>query len=81
MISNVFYDNIQKYLFLYADLLEQSNSLGLTDKVIHAENLFKNILNLLFASELINANENKKNQHNFDLIDKSRKSCIQVTAN
>ena len=81
MSSNIFYDNIEKYLFQYVDLLEHSNSLGLTDKAVHAENLFTALLNLIFDWNLVNANEIKQNQSSFDLIYIAEKICIQITTN
>lgn len=81
MGSNIFYDNIQKYLFQYNDLLEHSNSIGLTDKAIHAENLFTVLLNTIFDWKLINANEVKKNQDGFDLVYMEENIYVQVTTN
>ncbi|WP_461790406.1 SMEK domain-containing protein [Pedobacter sp.] len=79
MSSNVFYDNIQKYLFQYVDLVEHSNSVGLTDRAVHAENLFSVLLNLVFGWKLKNANEVKVNQKSFDLIFESEGIFVQVT--
>lgn len=81
MGSNIFYDNIQKYLLQYADLLEHSNAVGLTDKAVHAENIFTVLFNLIFGWKLVNANEVKKNQDGFDLIYTAENIYIQVTTN
>lgn len=81
MGSNIFYDNIQKYLFQYVDLLQHSNSVGLTDKAVHAENVFTALLNLIFGWKLVNANEIKKNQDGFDLIFTAENVYVQVTTN
>lgn len=81
MSSNIYFDNIEKYLFLYADLIHHANSLGLNDKTLHAENIFSEIFKQVFGWKLVNANEENKNQDSFDLIDKERGVCIQVTAN
>ena len=81
MSSTTYYENIQKYLFLYADLLEQSNGVGLTDKAVHAENLFAHILNIVFKWSLENANEDNIVQDSFDLHDINEKVYVQVTSN
>lgn len=81
MSTTIYYDNIQKLLFRYADLVEQSNSLGLSNETVNAENLFCEFLNKAFGWKLINANEVVKNQDTFDLIDKRKGIAIQVTSN
>lgn len=81
MSSPDYFHNIRKYLFSYADHLEYTNSLGLGDYAIFSENLFKNILNLVFDWNLINANSEKKNQTGYDLISKSKNIYIQITSN
>ncbi|MFT4154587.1 SMEK domain-containing protein [Parafilimonas sp.] len=68
-------------LFLYADLVEQSNSLGLSNDAVDSENLFCAFLNQAFGWKLINANEPRQNQESFDLIDKRRNLLVQVTSN
>ncbi|WP_153797821.1 ATP-binding protein [Foetidibacter luteolus] len=81
MSVTIYYDNLQKLLFRYSDLVEHSNSLGLSNEAVNAENLFCSFLNKAFGWKLINANEQKKNQDSFDLIDKRRGIAIQVTSN
>jgi|GEM_PF-1390535 len=81
MALTIYYKNIQKHLFLYADLVEQSNSLGLFDETVTAENLFCAFLNKAFGWKLINANELKNNQDSFDLIDQGKGLVIQITSN
>lgn len=81
MASLNFYSNIQRLLFLYADLVEQSNSLGLSNETVDAENLFCAFLNKAFDWNLKNANELKKNQDSFDLIDNRKGLAVQVTSN
>lgn len=81
MSSNVYYDNIAKYLFAYADLVRHANGLGLTDKALFSENLFAEVFQQIFGWQLDNANAVHKNQDSFDLIDSNHKICIQVTAN
>lgn len=81
MSSNVYLDNIEKYLFQLVDLIGNSNSLNRNNKAVDAENLFRNLLNISFGWNLKNANENKKNQENFDLENTRRKLFVQVTSN
>lgn len=81
MGATIYFENIQRYFFLYADLLEQSNGVGLTDKAVHAENLLAGILNTVFGWTLENANEYNVVQDSFDLHDEQNKVYVQVTAN
>ncbi|AYM99185.1 SMEK domain-containing protein [Chryseobacterium sp. 3008163] len=80
MSSPAYFHNIKTYLFNFADELGYSNSVGLGDLNIFAENLSKNLLNEIFGWELINANEKKRNQRSYDLVSESRGIYIQVTA-
>lgn len=79
--ANIYHDNIKKYLFQLTDLIEDDNSLGLTNRATLAENLFCPILNKTFGWNLVNANEEKFNQDSFDLVDKKNKIYVQVTSN
>lgn len=81
MSTTTYFDNIQKYLHQYVDLIESSNSLGLTDKTVHAENIFAEIMNITFEWNLKNANQVNKNQDSFDLIDEQNSVYVQVTSN
>lgn len=81
MSANVHIDNLQKYLLLYSDLISTSNSIGLTDKAVNAENIFRSLLNLSFGWNLVNANAERHNQDSFDLVDRELKLYIQITAN
>jgi hypothetical protein len=81
MATPVYYKNIQRLLYLYADIVEQSNSIGLSDETIHAEDFFCHLLNKIFKWKLTNANRLKKNQDSFDLIQSSKGIYVQVTSN
>lgn len=81
MAYSIYLKNIQRLLFLYTDLVEQSNSMGLFDDAVTAENFFCSFLNTAFGWNLTNANELKTNQDSFDLIDKRKGLAIQVTSN
>jgi hypothetical protein len=81
MNSTIYYKNIQILLFQFADIVAHSNSLGLSDQAMHAENLFCAFLNTAFGWQLVNTNETNKNQDSFDLFDKRSGIAIQVTSN
>ncbi|MCP4049896.1 MAG: SMEK domain-containing protein [bacterium] len=55
-------------------------SLNLTDICIHAENFYRDLLNLVYNLELKNSNYTQNNTAYIDLIDKSNKQAVQVTA-
>lgn len=54
-------------------------SLNLTDISIHAENTFRDLLNLIYGLNFENINYETRNADYIDLIDKKRKRAIQVT--
>ena len=81
MSQSTYFDNIQKYMFLYTGLISNSNSLGLTDKSVNAENVFKQFLNIVFDWNLENENAKSLNQDSFDLFDRSKNIYVQVTSN
>lgn len=81
MSASVYFTNITKYFQQYADLVSTLNSFGFTDEAVHAENLFAEILNTIFGWNLKNANELKRNQSSFDLIDLKNHIYVQVTTN
>ena len=76
-----FYSDIQRYFFIYADVVAHSNSLGLSNETKDAEDFFCEFLNKAFGWNLVNANDEKKNQDSFDLDDKEEGIAIQVTSN
>lgn len=81
MSTEVYFENIQKYLFQYSDLIENSNALGLTNKTVNAENIFRLLLNKAFGWNLKNANALIVNQVGFDLYDEKLRIYVQVTSN
>lgn len=80
MSSNIYIDNISKYLLLYGNHVRLMNLSNLTNAATLAENLFCKIFNITLGSNLINANSVQVNQKAYDLFDESRKLYIQVTA-
>ncbi len=81
MTAKTYFTNITKYFHQYADLVATLNSFGLTDEAVSAENLFIEILNVIFGWQLKNENENQLNQKAFDLIDRENYIYVQVTTN
>lgn len=81
MSNNILLENIHKKFISYERYLTTSNSLGLTNESIFAENHMQFLLNIIFGWNLINANSIKKNQTGYDLVDINNKIYIQVTAN
>ncbi len=60
---------------------ESSNKLNLTDVNIFQEDLFKEILNIIYKYNLINLNSIEKNASVIDLSDEEKGIGIQVTSN
>lgn len=60
--------------------IELLGKLNLNDLAVHSENFFFHFFNLLFGLNLTNANFEKSNHEAIDLIDKSNKLIIQVSA-
>lgn len=81
MSATIYFKNITTYLHQYSDLVATLNSFGFTDEAVYAENLFAEILNMIFNWHLVNANELKRNQDSFDLIDNVKGIYVQVTTN
>jgi hypothetical protein len=54
MSTTIFFNNLQKHLLRYADLVEHSNSLGLSNEAVDAEDLFCIFLNKAFGWNLTN---------------------------
>lgn len=56
------------------------NFLNLTDVNIHAENFYRDFLNLVYGWNLVNTNYHTQNAAYIDLIDRDNKIAIQVTS-
>jgi hypothetical protein len=54
--------------------------LGLTDLNVHLENFFKDILNVILETKLINLNEDRSNEPGLDLGDKNKRIAFQITS-
>lgn len=56
------------------------NALGLTDLTVYAENFFRDILNVIESSKLVNLNQERSNEPGLDLGDKKKRFAVQVTS-
>lgn len=60
--------------------VETLNSMNLTDINVHAENFFRDLLNLIYGYKLRNINIDEMNTAAIDLGDTSKKIALQVTS-
>ena len=60
--------------------IQLSNSINLTSLNIHAENFYRDLLNLIFGYNLTNINIDETNATAIDLGDETEKIAIQVTS-
>jgi hypothetical protein len=81
MIHDIYTPQIRSLLFGLADEVTDANKLNLHDAAINCENLFRDLLNLIYGYNLQNSNQGNLNQNVYDLDDKKKKICIQVTSN
>jgi hypothetical protein len=61
--------------------IDKKSSVNLTDRNIHCENFYEDLLNIIFSWQLINANVETRNNPGFDLIDREKKILVQITSN
>lgn len=73
-------NGIISYLTHLQMLVENLNSLNLQDVNVHAENFFRDLLNLAFGYDLTNINITEKNARAIDLGDAMQRIAIQVTS-
>lgn len=59
--------------------LQQDAAVNFQSAMVHAEEVFKRILNSLYGFNLKNANEDNQNADGIDLVDDITKTVIQVT--
>jgi hypothetical protein len=69
-----------RYLAYLKSQVEIANSLNLTDINKHAEDFYKELLNLGYGFNLVNINIEDQNTAAIDLGDKERRIAIQVTS-
>lgn len=74
------FESIKNRLELLAYSISNSGSLNLNNKALHAENFYRDLLNLVYGWQLQNANLGSQNAADIDLADPDQKIFIQVTA-
>ena len=74
-------DKISEQLAVLGRKIKLQNGINLTDLNIHAENLFRDFLNMLYGYHLGNCNTANQNTASIDLHDENNRLAIQVTAN
>ena len=74
-------DEISEQLAILTHKIKLQNGINLTDLNIHAENFFRDFLNLLHGFQLRNCNAENPNEAAIDLRDEANRIAIQVTAN
>jgi hypothetical protein len=73
-------DNIIRRLTYVQSNVQTSSSLNLTDINVHAENFFRDLLNLVLGTKLSNINIDESNAAAIDLGDGAAKLAVQVTS-
>lgn len=75
-----YYNYIEERLTTLRYRVEMRGSLNILDYHIHAEDLYRDLLNILFDWNLINLNTLEQNAAAIDLVDTRRKLVVQVSA-
>ena len=73
-------DEIFKCFSKIEELVDLYNNINLFDINKSLEDLYREVLNIIFKWDLINANSIKKNYPGVDLIDKEKNIFVQVTS-
>ena len=71
--------DIMAKLYLFSNFVEKESKLTLSDIHIHAENFYRDLLNILFKYELKNENSKTQNSKAIDLIDDINGVAVRVT--
>jgi len=80
MNRSSYFNFIEEQLSFLAHRIERRGKLNILDFHLHSENFYVNFLNILFDWHLENMNATKQNVEAIDLIDKTNKIIIQVSA-
>lgn len=75
-----YFNFIEEKLSSLATRIEMRGGLNLLDLHLHAENFYLDFFNLLFGWNLINLNIEQPNVAGIDLVDKTNKIVVQVSA-
>ena len=74
-------ENIIERIYILNNFIKKSGKLNLNNINIHAENFYRDLLNILFNYELKNENPDNPNAKAIDLADDKNKIAIQITSN
>ena len=80
MIRKEIIDSITKSITILKYEIEHKQSLSDYSLNIYSENLYRDMLNVIYRYDLENANANNKNAEYIDLVDDKNKIFIQVTS-
>lgn len=75
-----YFNYISEHLAVLAYRVEAGGKLNILDLHLHSENFYRDFLNLLYGWKLENLNKENQNVEAVDLIDKTNKIIIQVSA-
>lgn len=80
-MNDSFYINqITHYLHVFSEDVRVMGTLHLFDQHIHAEYMFRDLLNVLLSAHFVNANDIWPNEPGIDLVDMERKTVVQVSS-
>lgn len=80
MNREIYMNKIEEVLYIITHKVILRSSLNLLDLNVRLEDFYKQLFNLLFSYDLVNANVLTHNQTAFDLIDTDRKIIIQISS-
>ena len=75
-----YYSNIRNFLIMRARAVQVDCKSNLMNLSVLSEEYYEQILNALLDCNLVNANTANQNEHGYDLIDKSKRIIVQVSA-
>lgn len=73
-------NQIAHYLHVFSEDVRVMGTLHLFDQHIHAEYMFRDLLNILLSAHFVNANDVWSNEPGIDLVDIERKVVVQVSS-
>ena len=80
MNDAIYIDQTALLLHAYAESIKTLANKNLHDNSIHAEYFFREFLNSLYGWNLINANDENRNEPGIDLKDEDKKLLVQISA-
>lgn len=75
-----YFNYIEEKLSTLGYRIQNRSKINMLELNIHSESFFAELCNIIFGYELINANTFSQNTEGIDLIDKSNKIVVQVSA-